>query len=62
MRKRLSDRVQEGKGSAPNGANKLDVEWMKPGLVGRVKKLKREAMLRHATLREIREEDPDGRS
>lgn len=55
MRERLYQRVQEGKGTAPKGA-KVEGEWIKPGLVGRVKTLKREDKLRHATLRVIREE------
>ncbi|PAP91400.1 hypothetical protein [Mesorhizobium wenxiniae] len=56
MRERLYQRVQAGKGTPPKGADKVEGEWIKPGLVGRVKTLKREAKLRHATLRGIREE------
>ncbi|WP_164920102.1 ATP-dependent DNA ligase [Mesorhizobium ciceri] len=55
MRERLWAKVQEGKGTPPKGADKPDAEWIKPGLVGRVKTLKREDKLRHATLRAIRE-------
>ncbi|RWO36773.1 MAG: ATP-dependent DNA ligase [Mesorhizobium sp.] len=55
MRERLYAKVQEGKGAPPRGADKPDAEWIKPGLVGRVKTLKRENKLRHATLRAIRE-------
>lgn len=55
MRERLYAKVQEGKGSPPRGADKPDAEWIEPGLVGRVKTLKRENKLRHATLRAIRE-------
>ncbi|WP_372338002.1 hypothetical protein [Mesorhizobium sp. LMG17149] len=54
MRERLYAKVQEGKGAPPRGADKPDAEWIKPGLVGRVKTLKRENKLRHATLRAIR--------
>lgn len=57
MRQRLYARVAAGKGTPPKGA-KVQGEWIKRGLVGRVKTLKREDMLRHATLRGIREEDP----
>ncbi|MEV8883237.1 hypothetical protein AB0V39_29790 [Mesorhizobium ciceri] len=58
MRERLWAKVQEGKGTPPKGADKPDAEWIKPGLVGRVKTLKREDKLRHATLRTIREAKP----
>ena len=34
---------------------KPGTQWLKPGLVGRVRHLKGEQLLRHATLREIRE-------
>ncbi|WP_348630147.1 hypothetical protein [Mesorhizobium sp. M7A.F.Ca.US.001.04.2.1] len=53
MRERLWAKVQEGKGT-PKGADKPDNEWIKPGLVGCVKALKREDKLRHATLRSAR--------
>ncbi|WP_287235785.1 hypothetical protein [Mesorhizobium sp.] len=58
MRERLYQRVQAGKGTPPTGADKVEGEWIKPGLVGRVKTLKREDKLRHATLRAIREAEP----
>ncbi|RWC26664.1 MAG: hypothetical protein EOS27_24485 [Mesorhizobium sp.] len=56
MRERLYQRVQEGKGAPPKVIGKTTGEWIKPSLVGRVKTLKREDKLRHATLRVIREE------
>ena len=34
---------------------KPGAQWLKPGLVGRVRHLKGEQLLRHATLQEIRE-------
>jgi ATP-dependent DNA ligase len=56
-RKRLWDRVQ-GKvgGPVPKGLKKDKAEWIKPGLVGRVKFLKGEEKLRHAKLLDYREE------
>lgn len=56
-RKRLWDRVQ-GKvgGPVPKGLKKDKAEWLKPGLVGRVKFLKGEEQLRHAKLLDYREE------
>ncbi|MEI9428689.1 ATP-dependent DNA ligase [Mesorhizobium sp. Cs1299R1N3] len=60
MRERLWALVEAGKGTPPKGV-KVQGEWIKPGVVGRVKTLKRENKLRHATLRGIREEEPDSR-
>lgn len=56
-RKRLWDRVQ-GKvgGPVPKGLKRDKAEWLKPGLVGRVKFLKGEEQLRHAKLLDYREE------
>ncbi|TPJ83827.1 ATP-dependent DNA ligase [Mesorhizobium sp. B2-6-3] len=55
-RQRLWDRVQ-GKvgGPVPKGLKKEKAEWLKPGLVGRVKFLKGEEKLRHAKLLDYRE-------
>ncbi|ESX88269.1 hypothetical protein [Mesorhizobium sp. LNJC403B00] len=49
----------QGKAGAPppNGLAKEKAEWLKPGLVGRVKFLKGEEKLRHASLKDFREED-----
>ncbi|ESY62197.1 MULTISPECIES: ATP-dependent DNA ligase [Mesorhizobium] len=56
MRQRLWDRVQ-GKvgGPAPVGLKSDKAEWLKPGLVGRVRFLKGEEKLRHAKLLDYRE-------
>lgn len=56
-RQRLWDRVQ-GKigGPAPKGLKSDKAEWLKPGLVGRVRFLKGEEKLRHAKLLDFREE------
>lgn len=57
MRERLWARVQ-GKGPAPKGMTpKPAAEFVRPGMIGRVRHLKGEQKLRHATLREIRETD-----
>jgi ATP-dependent DNA ligase len=57
-RKHLWDRVQ-GKvgGPVPKGLKRDKAEWLKPGLVGRVKFLKGEEQLRHAKLLDYREEE-----
>ncbi|TPI58678.1 ATP-dependent DNA ligase [Mesorhizobium sp. B3-1-7] len=57
-RQALWDRVQ-GKAGAPppKGLAKEKAEWLKAGLVGRVKFLKGEQMLRHASLKDFREEE-----
>lgn len=56
-RQRLWDRVQ-GKvgGPVPIGLKREKAEWLKPGLVGRVRFLKGEEKLRHAKLLDYREE------
>ncbi|MDX8483172.1 hypothetical protein RFN28_32675 [Mesorhizobium sp. VK24D] len=56
-RQKLWDLAQ-GKAGAPppKGLAKEKAEWLKPGLVGRVKFLKGEEKLRHATLKDFREE------
>ncbi|WP_353683132.1 hypothetical protein [Mesorhizobium sp.] len=57
MRKRLWDRVQGKTGAPPpKGLEKQKAEWVKPGLVGRVKFLKGEQILRHASLKDFRED------
>lgn len=56
IRKRLWDRVQAKSGAkAPKGLATEKAEWIKPGLVARVKFLKGEDKLRHATVKEFRE-------
>jgi DNA ligase D-like protein (predicted ligase) len=57
MRERLWARVQAKKGKPVEGVDaKPGTQWMKPGLVGKVRHLKGEQKLRHATLREIKEQ------
>jgi ATP-dependent DNA ligase len=56
MRERLWKRVKEGAGPAPKGVKKPTAEWTLPGLVGRVRHLRGEEGLRHATLRDFRED------
>ncbi|RUW86829.1 ATP-dependent DNA ligase, partial [Mesorhizobium sp. M7A.F.Ca.US.010.02.1.1] len=41
----------------PIGLKKEKAEWLKPGLVGRVRFLKGEERLRHAKLLDYREEE-----
>ena len=53
MRERLWKRVQDG--AAPKGMAIEKAEWVRPGLIGRVRHLKGEQKLRHATLTEIKE-------
>ncbi|RWH71079.1 RNA ligase family protein [Mesorhizobium sp.] len=56
-RQALWDRVQGKVGAPPpKGLKKQKVEWLKPGLVGRVKFLKGEETLRHASLKGFRDE------
>ncbi|ESY39694.1 hypothetical protein X747_23800 [Mesorhizobium sp. LNJC384A00] len=43
-------------GPAPKGLKSDKAEWLKPGLVGRVRFLKGEEKLRHAKLLDFREE------
>ncbi|WP_457939318.1 ATP-dependent DNA ligase [Mesorhizobium sp. 10J20-29] len=54
MREQLWKRVKEGSGPAPKGVKKNAAEWLTPGLVGRVRHLKGEDKLRHATLKDFR--------
>ncbi|BCH05200.1 ATP-dependent DNA ligase (plasmid) [Mesorhizobium sp. 131-2-5] len=56
MRERLWQRVQEHAGAAPNGMKRPATQWVKPGLIGRVKHLRGEDDLRHASLQDFREE------
>ncbi|MFC3326185.1 ATP-dependent DNA ligase [Mesorhizobium cantuariense] len=56
IRDRLWKRVQEHAGPAPQGMKRPATQWVKPGLVGRVKHLRGEADLRHASLQDFREE------
>ncbi|RJT32869.1 ATP-dependent DNA ligase [Mesorhizobium waimense] len=56
MRERLWKRVQEHSGPAPKGMKRPATQWVKPGLIGRVKHLRGEEDLRHASLQDFREE------
>ena len=54
MRERLWARVKKSAGPPPKGVKPwTQAEWIKPGIVGRVKHLKGEEMLRHASLKTI---------
>lgn len=55
MRERLWKRVRSRTGPPPKGIKKQGAEMVKPGLIGRVRYLKGELKLRHATLTEIKE-------
>ncbi|QKC85259.1 ATP-dependent DNA ligase [Mesorhizobium sp. NZP2077] len=56
MRERLWKRVQDHAGAAPKGMRRPATQWVKPGLIGRVKHLRGEEDLRHASLQDFREE------
>ncbi|ESX26217.1 MULTISPECIES: ATP-dependent DNA ligase [unclassified Mesorhizobium] len=56
IRERLWKRVQEHSGPAPKGMKRPATQWVKPGLIGRVKHLRGEDDLRHASLQDFREE------
>lgn len=56
---RLSARpCQEHAGPAPKGMKRPATRWVRPGLIGRVKHLRGEEGLRHASLQEFREIEP----
>ncbi|MES0135607.1 ATP-dependent DNA ligase [Mesorhizobium sp. M0016] len=57
IRERLWKRVQEHAGPAPKGMKRPATQWVKSGLIGRVKHLRGEEDLRHASLQDFREED-----
>jgi len=57
IRDRLWKRVQEHAGPAPKGMKRPATQWVKPGLIGRVKHLRGEADLRHASLQDFLEEE-----
>ncbi|MEI9410280.1 ATP-dependent DNA ligase [Mesorhizobium salmacidum] len=56
IRERLWDRVQEHAGPTPKGMKRPATQWVKPGIIGRVKHLRGEEDLRHASLQDFREE------
>lgn len=49
-------RVQEHAEPAPKGMKRPATQWVHPGLIGRVKHLRGEEDLRHASLQDFREE------
>ncbi|TIX59051.1 MAG: ATP-dependent DNA ligase [Mesorhizobium sp.] len=57
IRERLWKRVQEHAGPPPKGMKRPATQWVKPGLIGRVKHLRGEEDLRHASLQDFREKD-----
>jgi len=57
IRERLWKRVQEHAGPAPKGMKRPATQWVKPGIIGRVKHLRGEEDLRHASLQDFREEN-----
>ncbi|TIL94683.1 MAG: ATP-dependent DNA ligase [Mesorhizobium sp.] len=56
MRERLWERIQEHSGPAPRGMKRPATQWVTPGLIGRVKHLRGEEDLRHASLQAFWEE------
>ncbi|MGX9415658.1 ATP-dependent DNA ligase, partial [Mesorhizobium sp. 14Arga] len=55
IRERLWKRVQEHAGPAPKGMKRPATQWVRPGIIGRVKHLRGEEDLRHASLQDFRE-------
>lgn len=53
MRERLWKRVQDHAGTATTGMKRPGTKWDKPGLIGRVKHLRGEEDLRHASLQDL---------
>ncbi|WP_292326026.1 RNA ligase family protein [Mesorhizobium sp.] len=59
IKERLWRRVQEARTKQPVGVPTAvvdDVEWVKPGITARVRYLRGESKLRHASLQDLREE------
>jgi ATP-dependent DNA ligase len=55
MRERLWKHVKAGAKPVKGVEAKPGTEWLKPGVIGRVRHLKGEQTLRHATLQEVAE-------
>jgi bifunctional non-homologous end joining protein LigD len=53
IRDQLWKRVQEHAGPAPKGMKRPATQWVKPGIIGRVKHLRGEEDLRHASLQDF---------
>ncbi|WP_136616580.1 MULTISPECIES: hypothetical protein [Mesorhizobium] len=60
IKDRLWKRLQQAKGGPPEGLPKAvvtpDVEWVSPGITARVKTLRGEPKLRHASVQDFGEE------
>jgi bifunctional non-homologous end joining protein LigD len=56
MRERLWKRVQDHAGTAPKGMKRAATQWVKLGIIGRVKHLRGEEDLQHASLQDFRGE------
>ncbi len=56
LRERLWKRVQDHSGTAPKGMKRPATQWVKPGIIARIKHLRGEEDLRHASLQNFREE------
>lgn len=61
IRERLWKRVQDHAAPAPKGSKRPATQWVKPGLIARIKHLRGEEKLRHASLQDFREDDEHGR-
>ena len=59
MLERFCDRVMHYAGMAPKGLKRPATQWVKSGIVGRVKHLRGEEDLRHASLQDFRKEGLD---
>nr|WP_281004973.1 hypothetical protein [Mesorhizobium kowhaii] len=57
IRERLWKQVQDHAAPAPKGSKRPATQWVKPGIIGRVKHLRGEEDLRHASLQDFREVD-----
>jgi bifunctional non-homologous end joining protein LigD len=51
------DRAEQPAGVVPTAVADGDVEWVKPGITARVRHLRGEAKLRHASVQDLREQD-----
>lgn len=52
----MGQRVQEAQGGPQKGMKRPATQWVKPGLIGRIKHLRGEDDLRHASLPDFTEE------
>lgn len=56
IREWLWKRVNEHAAPAPKGMKRPATQWVKPGLIGRVKHLRGEEDLRHTSLQDVKED------